>query len=287
MLKIKLTDQQKFDAFFHVISITVAICAIAFSVDTKNEVNTYKTMVQELNTSISYLNSQIFNIKGDMNQEWNTTYNYEHEKSIVSLLNEAEILYDSQDYKELFEVYSDERLRENAIVLSNLGYMYANGYYVKQDLDMAEKYYNDAIEKGCIDAYNNKLSMYLKYCLDNIQDIIIEGYELGSNKAATFISTFSDSEDEDVKILYDFCNDSFEEQSSYINKMYYWNDSGVISSNSALSSDALVRYELLNADYNIHESDNSAGYIFTYRKYNLLCANLDILDEHFIKISKK
>ncbi len=284
-MKIKLTDSQKFDAFFHIINIVISICAIIFSLDAKNDVNTYKIMVQELNTTVTNLNSQIFNIKGDMNQEWNSTYIYEYEKSVISLLNEAEVFYDSKRYEEVLKVYSDERLRDNVIVLNNLGYMYANGYYVEQDFKVAERYYNEAIESGSIDAYNNKLSMYLKYCLDDIPNVITEGYDLGSKEAAAFVSEFSDSENENVKILYDFCNlFTREEQMSYIDKMYYWDEAGIVSTNKPLSSEKLIRYEVLSDSDIVNEEHNSAGFVFMYREYNLRCANIAILGEHFIKM---
>lgn len=89
---------------------------------------------------------------------------------VQKLLELAEEYYLQNNYEGVAQVYSDRRLKDNPKALLNIGVMYANGIYYKEDEEQATYYFRQALNKG--ETYYS--IQYLLHMLDyeNIDEII-------------------------------------------------------------------------------------------------------------------
>uniref|UniRef100_UPI000B2125D2 tetratricopeptide repeat protein n=1 Tax=Aliarcobacter skirrowii TaxID=28200 RepID=UPI000B2125D2 len=68
--------------------------------------------------------------------------------------------YEKGDYKTAFIIFEDLASKGDAKAQYNLGFMYDNGYGVKQDYKKAIEWWEKAATQGYIDAQNNLGVMY-------------------------------------------------------------------------------------------------------------------------------
>ncbi len=114
------------------------------------------------------------------------------------LLMQAELYYNGEKYESIVELYSSEALRENPIVINNLGYMYSKGIHFEQNFDVAIQYYENASKKGLDDALHNLVSLKLHNCktFEEVVDVLRTGYD--SNDGGTFLFLGSILEGKDL-----------------------------------------------------------------------------------------
>lgn len=126
----------------------------------------------------------------------NTSQQLENDEQ--QLLMQAELYYNGEKYGSMIDLYSSETLRENPIVLNNLGYMYSKGIYFEQNFDMAIQYYENASKKGLNDALHNLISLKLHNCttFQDVVDVLRTGYD--SNEGGTFLFLSSILENSDL-----------------------------------------------------------------------------------------
>lgn len=93
-------------------------------------------------------------------------YDFKTEKNIMSQkeqLEMAHMYYLTNDLLKSFEFYSSDKLETNAIALNNLGYLFANGKGVNQDIAKAKDLFNKAASLGNTEAMNNLVVITMKY----------------------------------------------------------------------------------------------------------------------------
>lgn len=212
----------------------------------------------------------------------NNVVNYEAEKTIKSLMEEAIHAYDAEEYLRVIELYSNEKISNTPIVLTNLGFLYENGYGVTQDFNKAIEYYNRAISQDYEPAYEHKLAMYIKYKLQKIEEIICEGYDLGNKRAALYIANFCDSEMSDKDALYTYCKIFSKEQQLDFNQRFYtYTSRGVQSFSSPRVNDDFYLYVPISQKTSLYNEISMINYY--YHVYKCIPLDLDILNPTFVK----
>lgn len=242
-------------------------------VECRLEVNNCINTVNTINTNISSLNS-ITNT--------NATYFTEAEKTPTTLFNEAIHAYNAGDYEQVYKIYSEEKICNSPVALTNLGYLYENGYGVQQNFDKATELYDKAIFQAYEPAYDHKIAMYLKYALPSIPDVIYEGYERGSITLETFLECYIVPEPEAALEL--FCTEySYEEQMDFLNiHIWKWEDMGYVKSSRPIYSTSIYKYEWVN---DLHDIDLQTGHITDisiYHRYKRTVPYIELLNIGFI-----
>ena len=241
-------------------------------VECRLEVNNCINTVNTINTNISSLNS-ITNT--------NATYFTEAEKTPTTLFNEAIHAYNTGDYEQVYKIYSEEKICFSPVALTNLGYLYENGYGVVQDFDKADDYFIAAIDQGYEPAFNRKLAMFLKYSLPGVEEVIYEGYNRNSEVTAKFISSFYPQSNKTPKqLLQEFCTGYTQnEQLNFLNKnIWYWEDAGYIGFDVPPISSNTVQYELANLIIN----PDALSVTKLYHRFNKKPYNIHLIDDGFI-----
>ena len=226
-------------------------------------------------------NNQITN-----NQITNNTVFENSNTDEKTLLNYAQFYYLANNYEGVARVYGLSTLSNNPIALTNLGYMYANGVYFQQNIEMAENYYNKAIELGCQQAMANKVAMYLKFKLSGTEMVIADACENKNVNVGIFLAetmdrltNYSYMYISDFSQMYNYYGSlSDAERVELIEDMYYWEDAGLVTYAEKPEESKIETYEF------IRFSDRDYAVYGIYRKYALKCFLLDALDECFIII---
>ena len=144
-----------------------------------DKVNTFLAIWASIATIVSVffgyqlsINSKNNTVNGDNNGQmvnadsyYNQIINDPQEYSENEILRQAEIAFDAKDYDAVRKLYTLDKVANNPIVFNNLGYMYANGLGVENDIKIAMSYYNrasegidqDIITKNKYIALSNKL----------------------------------------------------------------------------------------------------------------------------------
>lgn len=240
-------------------------CQIAIST-CNNNINNLEAKISSINTNVNMLN----------------TYYTEAEKTAKSLMEEAIHAYDAKEYLHVIELYSNDKISNTPVVLTNMGFLYENGYGVIQDFNKAEEYYNKAIFQNYEPAYEHKLAMYIKYKLQNTEEIICEGYDLNNKRAAAYIANFYDTEISDKDAFYTYCKVySRDEQSEYNQRFYTYISCGEQSFSCIPTNDDFYKYVPTNQKTSLIDGYTVINYYYDVYKCEPL--DLNILDPIFIR----
>lgn len=259
-----------------------------------NVLKSYNLAIQQVQAYIGNMNAEenvIFensinsnnNINSN-NQITNNTVFEDANSDQETLLNYAQFYYLANNYEGVARVYGNSLLANNPVALTNLGYMYANGIYFQQNFEIAENYYNKAIELGYQQAMANKVAMYLKYKLLNTELIIAEACESRNVNVGIFLAITMDRITDysymyisDFGQMYDYHYSLGDiERIELIENMYFWEDVGLVTCFKAPTRSELEIYEFIR----LRDIDNSVAGL--YRKYERRCYSIDVLDECFI-----
>lgn len=218
------------------------------------------------------------NIINSHNQITNNTVFESSESNEETLMNYAKFYYTAGNLEGVVRIYGNSKLASNPIALTNLGYLYANGIYFSQNLEIAENYYNQAIALGFEQAMCNKLAMYINNKLDGIDIVLKDGFEKRNEKIAKFISSnyWEDDPEINMAMYYDFFRLSIEEQYEEIDSWYYWDDGVLVSYYETPDPKVTEKLEFIR----FFDEDNRVGSLF--KKYEIHCYNIEILEEKFI-----
>lgn len=232
----------------------------------------------------------------------NDTINNIVEKLDLKSMTEEELLkisqnyYLGEDFEMIIEIYSMDKLKNNAVALNNIGYMYANGIYYKQNLEMAKFYYDKSIELGNDKALTNELAMCFNNKLKDIPDVLMKCFEKKNLTAGKFIySRFEDADLNDENACIDaLANLAFlwqaEVEAGEIqnelpytvdNSFYEWVNEGYKNLIYTPSNDKLTKYIPVG---DVEKLNLEAGYaliVGVYKCYKSKCINIDMLDESF------
>lgn len=266
-----LNPKNKLTLIVALIAATASVVSAAIGISVQKQILEFQVAINNCNNSISNIESKISSINTNVNTL--NTYYAEAEKTDKSLMEEAIHAYNAEEYLRVIELYSNEKISNTPIVLTNIGYLYENGYGVTQDFSKAEEYYNKAIAQGYEEAYTHKMTMYFTYCLSGIENIIYEGYERNSEVLANFLSSFYilDSLDK-FEFLDIFCNYyTSEEQLDFLyNNVWEWENMGYVTYTIPPKSCSYERYELANA----FTSWDPPSINHVYRHYKISTHNL-------------
>ena len=189
------------------------------------------------------------------------------------------------DYETVIQIYSMEKLAQNDIACSNLGFMFANGLYYDVDLAKADEYYRKAIKYGNLQAYDNMLAAHFRLWEDDCVEILLLGYagEYSCMKMVEFIAShyegYEDFTTEDKlrivkKLLFET---SDEEQTEIMDGFYGAEFEGTVFLTYTPTDTAIERYIYIGETPYMLE--NEAGTIEHYEKYMIYCSGIEILDE--------
>lgn len=145
----------------------LATCLTIISGSSKLINNNINSIIQEQNLINNRVitNQQIINNMVSINDDTSET----------ELMRMSEVCFDNKGWSTLLEIYSSDKLMDNAVRSANLAYLYVNGLGVNQNFMIAEQYYTLAMQKGCDDAIQKKLLIYLKCnMLEEAMDLIIK-----------------------------------------------------------------------------------------------------------------
>lgn len=219
----------------------------------------------------------------------NTTNNYgaviDERDSVTTLLKYAENAYLAGDYETVIQIYSMEKLAQNDIACSNLGFMFANGLYYDVELSKADEYYRKAIKYGNLKAYDNMLAAHFRLWEDDCIEILLLGYagEYPDAKMMEFIAShyegYEDFTTEDKirivkKLLFETPE---EEQTEIIDGFYSAEFAGTVSLTYTPTDTAIERYVYTGEIPYITKDE--AGTTKQYEKYMMYCSEINILDE--------
>ena len=225
-------------------------------------------------------------INGDTNTVANTITNnnaaiVNESMSEESLLLAAQNAYGAQNYQQLAEIYSIQKIYNNKLVQNNMGYMYANGLYYPVNIEQADFYYDKAIANGDIKAYENKLALHFRTKQDDRVELIKQGYEINDEKMLRFfVSHFEGYENCDLDVannlvmsfIVDVTDDGKEE---LLDEFYKWEyEQTIYVSNSPDNSD-IVRF------IKVDECNYGEETVYTYKEYCNECVGIEMLEEDF------
>jgi len=110
---------------------------------------------------------------------------------VVQSLRKAEIYFDGKQYGLLVDLYSSGLLAEHPVALNNLGYMYSQGIYFKQNTGSAQKYYELAAQRGLPDANRNLTALLLRNCktYEQVVDVLKDGLERNVPGVSLFLAS--------------------------------------------------------------------------------------------------
>lgn len=273
----KLTREEKFKVIEIVLKVVGLVAASSLVMNIGVIENSFNEILTEVeNTNISTIDNS-------------TTNNYK--KSIIdedmdeeSLLRIAQTAYDSKDYETLVQVYSMEKLKNNALVNNNLGYMYANGIYFEVDIVRADVYFDKAIELGNVNAFYNKLAAHFRLKQGDLIELLIQGYELEKNEVIIeFVSChFEDypnyTQEEKERVIESFLFEISEEsQNELLEKFYYWERMGDVYLSYSPENTDLMQYIKFTEHSGV--KDGVAYTVKGYRKYVKKCYGIERLGE--------
>lgn len=266
------------------IGATGAIIAAVIGISIQNQIVECRLAVNDCINTVNSMNAEISSINNNVN----TINNFitEAEKTPTTLFNEAIHAYNAGLYERVCEIYSEEKICDTPVALTNMGYLYENGYGVKQDFSKADEFYNKAIIQNYESAYTHKLAMYLKNDLPGIENVLYDGYKRNSQALEDFVTCFFSPElGTPNEILDMFCNSlSEEEQLEFIhNNIMKWDFIKYVKSMVPLDSyDNTIKYEWVNELDSMNSDKNADGSVGIYRMYRLVVLNIELLDEGFI-----
>jgi len=274
----KLTREEKFkviEILLKVMELFAASSLIMMNIGViENSFNEILTVVE--NTNISTTDNSTTNI---------------YEKSIVdedmdeqTLLGIAQTAYESKDYETVVQVYSMEKLKNNALVNNNMGYMYANGIYFDVNIVRADMYFDKAIELGNENAFYNKLAMHFRLRQGDLIELLIQGYELEKNEVIIeFVSChFEDypnyTQEEKERVTESFLFEISEEvQNELLEKFYCWERMGDVYLSYSPENTDLMQYIKFTEHSGV--KDGVAYTVKGYRKYVKKCFGIERLGE--------
>lgn len=196
-----------------------------------------------------------------------------------TLIKYAENAFLAEDYKSAIQIYSMENLSDNPVACNNMGYMFANGIYFPLNMEMADYYYDKAIELGDVKAYENKLAMHFKYCCDDLVAMIQQGFDMENQKMIEFVTSHIESYEDytwDQKeniAAWLLTVVSEEGQQELLEKFYVWEDKGYVFLRYSPEDTEVVKYIWISSDI------NDEGTVHTYKKYEKRCVGIEILEE--------
>lgn len=203
---------------------------------------------------------------------------------ITNALRYAECYYNIKEYNTALHIYymlSNED-EVNGEILTNLGYMYANGLGCEADEDKAIELYDEAIDMGYDRALSNKAALLLEnYDSDSARCISL-GLKEGNPYVEAFLTANYSSEYETTLDEYMEFFDLASEEEIYefiVTNMYEEKMVGAVKLTCAPTSDELNRYEKVGT-YNWYDDANGqSGTVYIYNHYRRYCKNIDILQE--------
>lgn len=233
---------------------------------------------EEINTDIESIKQTIVssNIQNITN---NNAPIINEEMDEQTLIKYAENAFWAEDYESVVQIYSMGNLSDNPVACNNMGYMFANGIYFPLNMEMADYYYDKAMELGSTKAYENKLAMHFKYCQDDLIELIQQGYDMGNQKMIEFVTShFEGYEDytwdEKENIVVQLLTVVSEEgQQELLEKFYVWEDKGYVFLSYSPGDTEIIKY--IWAD----DMQYSEGTTHIYEKWEKRCVGIEILEE--------
>ncbi|QFJ54804.1 sel1 repeat family protein [Pseudobutyrivibrio xylanivorans] len=240
-----------------------------------------------------YQNSEVNN---DSHVENNSFYSrvIDENTSEHTLLQYAENACISGNYEAAVEIYSMEKLSESPVALNNMGYLYSQGLYSPQNIDIADDYYDKAIKVGSDKALDNKLAMHLNNRCEDIIEILKQGYEAGDSNTISFLNYafFENYSDYEVEGLHKFAvwllyDASLEEQENFISNLYEWNEEGNVFLTYSPRDTNLVKYIWYDDNSWVDVQNGIAGTTKCYKKYVLKCIGVELLNEGIERVTEE
>jgi TPR repeat protein len=246
--------------------------------DTKYE------LLQEQNYNIT---SNVNDVKQTITSSNNTTNNYgaivNESMDESTLLSYADQEFQAENYEIVVQVYSMDNLKNNPIACNNLGYMYANGIYFPENVELADYYYDKAIEQGDNKAFENKMALHFRICDSSRVDLLRIGYQMGNeatiNFFASHIEGYSEMNDnEKAEYLNSFLNIENNKQEEFLEYFYEWKYVGKVYLTFSPVDSELIKYICVD----IISSDSSITRV--YEKWEKTCLGLELLEENMEKV---
>lgn len=270
------------NGFFSILGLAVSVLG-AESIYYYNAISILNEQIYNLETNLTIENSSesvsTENTINSHNQITNNTVFETSESDEETLMNYAKFYYTAGDLEGVVRIYGNSKLSNNPIALTNLGYLYANGIYFSPNLEIAENYYNQAIELGFDQAMCNKVAMYINNMLPDTITVLNDAFIRRNEKVASFVSSnyYINKADINMAMYYQFyCLDT-EEKLRELESWYYW-DEGVSKAYYEKPNPEIgvYKYEFIRLFY----EDNRVGSIF--KEYQAHCYNIELLEEKFI-----
>lgn len=265
---------------FHISTLLVTLSAAAIAANARSEVVQLQSNIESYNSNISTLITEINTNNENSNTNiMNTSFN-EAEKTPQTLLQEAIYAFDAQMYDRVFVIYSNDKISNTQVALTNMGYLYENGYGVSQDFERARECFDKAIILGFEPAYTHKLAMYFKYSLPGVEDVLYEGYKRNSVSAANFIASFfPDYAGTPMEILEMFCTsyNSDEQLDFFEQYIWEWKDYGYRSYDKPPFSSDIQEYVRVNDIQDIERG----GRTRVYKVFKKETRNIQLIDRGF------
>ena len=271
----KLSKHDIVTLFTALIAATGSIFAACIGLSVQNQIMECKLAINNCNDNINNINSEIASSITNINEIYNQYL--EAAKTPQTLYNEAIYAYDSGDYKRVITIYANEQIANSPVALTNMGYLYENGYGVIQDFDKAEMLYNEALALDYELAYNHKLAMYITHKLSGLENIFYEGYLNDYESAASYLKCFFDENITADKAISIYCKEYTSEECMEFNKQFYeFNYIGIKSYPIPPKNDEFTLY------VPISQHSTLSGVNYTYKVLISTPKNIDILSTGFI-----
>ena len=216
------------------------------------------------------------------------------------LLMQAELYYNGEKYESLVELYSSEALRENPIVINNLGYMYSKGIHFEQNFDTAIQYYENASKKGLDDALHNLVSLKLHNCktFQEVVDVLRAGYDSNESGTLLFLGSIlegkdlsetkmTDQEQNNVRAkIESFFDADNETQAEILSaSLGPWEYKTIISDNVPHGGgNTFEQYILLSEGYVYNGRGISRTYKYDYEISTRTFLYNNLMQEHFVSV---
>ncbi len=204
--------------------------------------------------------------------------------SVETLLEYAENSYLANNYEVVATIYSMDKLEDNVIANTNLGYMYANGEYFDQNDEMADKYYDKAISLNSMEALNNKIALHMRKKKNDCIELLKQGYKEKDKNISEFVTSHFEGFEEYTQEQKENMTGQFlytiteEDRKEIFDKFYYWDEEGIVYLSYSPHNEDFTRYIMISQ----HSVSQGKATVKGYKKYVYKCGGIGFLEEHFV-----
>lgn len=265
----------------------ILLCVIAKSTKIKSKgiklvVDVLIALVSLIFTIVSGYSACITFIIGDGNtvNSGNTYNNFsineqnidEHMLAVSKILSAI----GGEDYEKVAELLQLDCVETDPVLITYKAYMYENGIYFKEDIEKAEKFYDQAVAIDYDKALVLELKMFLvNHIYDKAVSSIIEGVNRKNEVIISYLKQYIDVED--------FLNLEYEDQIKFVEeKMYMWIYKGNESSNMPMANTPRYKFESTGRTSEYIKTQNidipSKIVKYNYKVYENIPQNKEMLE---------